>query len=305
MHRSPSQWDKIAQNIAEVSGVEVSRDADMAGRVSYKAGGKARVFIEPHDADELAASLKAASAHNISIVALGAGSNLLVRDEGFEGLIVGMRRGFTTLVMEGNEIESGAGIMLPRLARDASDVGLGGLTWAVGIPGSVGGAACMNAGTKLGSISRILVTAEIMDLKGNISRIDAKDMGFGYRKSRLRGNNEILLKARLRLSSAESQALNAEMDAIIGERRAKMPLAYPNCGSVFTNPPGESAWRLIADCGLQGKKAGGAEVSRKHANFIVNRGGAKASDIVSLIGTIQSSVYEKTGVRLEPELQIL
>ena len=266
---------------------------------SMRVGGPARLAAFPETAEELAALLRAGGRR----VVLGGGSNVLFPDEGYDGTVI-----FTTrlcgLTADGCMLSAQAGVPLSAAARRALECGLGGLAFAYGIPGTVGGGVYMNAGAYGGQIADCLVRATLLDAAGEPRVVPASELALGYRSSALMDGDWTLLSADFALVPAPEE-IRAEMERNMQARREKQPLEYPSCGSTFKRPPGQYAGALIERCGLKGCTVGGAQVSEKHAGFVVNRGDATSADVRALIAHIQRVVAEKTGVLLECEVRII
>ena len=267
---------------------------------SMRVGGPARLAAFPETAEELAALLRAGGRR----VVLGGGSNVLFPDEGYDGTVI-----FTTrlcgLTADGCMLSAQAGVPLSAAARRALECGLGGLAFAYGIPGTVGGGVYMNAGAYGGQIADCLVRATLLDAAGEPRVVPASELARGYRSSALMDGDWTLLSADFALVPAPPEEIRAEMERNMQARREKQPLEYPSCGSTFKRPPGQYAGALIERCGLKGCTVGGAQVSEKHAGFVVNRGDATSADVRALIAHIQRVVAEKTGVLLECEVRII
>ena len=267
---------------------------------SMRVGGPARLAAFPETAEELAALLRAGGRR----VVLGGGSNVLFPDEGYDGTVI-----FTTrlcgLTADGCMLSAQAGVPLSAAARRALECGLGGLAFAYGIPGTVGGGVYMNAGAYGGQIADCLVRATLLDAAGEPRVVPASELALGYRSSALMDGEWTLLSADFALVPAPPEEIRAEMERNMQARREKQPLEYPSCGSTFKRPPGQYAGALIERCGLKGCTVGGAQVSEKHAGFVVNRGDATSADVRALIAHIQRVVAEKTGVLLECEVRII
>jgi UDP-N-acetylmuramate dehydrogenase len=285
----------------------------MARHVSWRAGGRARTFYQPADVLDLAAFLRS-RAPGEPVLFVGLGSNLLVRDGGFAGSVV-----FTHHALIGIEVESevgasrgmlsfraGAGVPSPHLARFVAKHGGAGAEWLAGVPGTVGGALAMNAGCYGGETWNHVVTVETVDRAGVLRHRTPADYEVGYRHVRLKGGaDEWFVSAVFGFQPGEERAAMKGIKALLQKRVASQPLNEPNAGSVFRNPPGDHAARLIEACGLKGYTVGGAQVSRKHANFIVNAGKATARDIETVIGHVHATVLERTKVDLVPEVRIV
>ena len=280
----------------------------LAEFTTWRVGGPATWIIEPESVDEVLAALQWAKANGQPCQVIGAGSNLLIHDNGLPGLTLSLRR------LQGAELDSNSGVIealagepIPTLARRAARAGLKGLAWAVGIPGTVGGAAVMNAGAQGGCTADWLEAVRVVPIQGGESFELKKDqLEFDYRHSRLQQENLLVLSARFRLEPGHNpQELRRETNSNLSHRTSTQPYTLPSCGSVFRNPEPLKAGRLIQELGLKGERVGGAEVSSVHANFIVNTGNATAVDINQLIELVQDRVEQRHAVRLHPEVKRL
>ena len=280
----------------------------LAEFTTWRVGGPATWIIEPESVDEVLAALQWAQANGQPCQVIGAGSNLLIHDNGLPGLTLSLRR------LQGAELDSNSGVIealagepIPTLARRAARAGLKGLAWAVGIPGTVGGAAVMNAGAQGGCTADWLEAVRVVPIQGGESFELKKDqLEFDYRHSRLQQENLLVLSARFRLEPGHNpQELRRETNSNLSHRTSTQPYTLPSCGSVFRNPEPLKAGRLIQELGLKGERVGGAEVSSVHANFIVNTGNATAVDINQLIELVQDRVEQRHAVRLHPEVKRL
>ena len=283
------------------------RDEPMARHVSWRAGGAARLFYQPADVEDLRAFLAALPASE-PVLFVGLGSNLLVRDGGFDGAIVLTHHALKGLAQIGNALQfhAGAGIPAPHLARFVAKHGAAGAEWMAGVPGTVGGALAMNAGCYGGETWNHVLAVETIDRAGNLHRRRKADYEVGYRHVRLlSGADEWFVAGTFAFEPGDTAKAMARMRDLLARRVATQPLGEPNAGSVFRNPPGDHAARLIQSCGLRGHAVGGAQVSLKHANFIVNRGDATARDIEAVIDHVERTVREKTGVALVREVRIV
>lgn len=274
---------------------------------SFRVGGVAEWLALPRCDVDLAAALDWAGEHQLPVTALGAGSNLLISDRGVPGLVIGMRRWrLCEIDAASGWVRVSSGEPLPTLAWKAAKLGCRGLEWAVGIPGTVGGGVVMNAGAHGGCMADRLVTATVLEPDGSLHPLTPQDLAFAYRTSSLQGAPRLVVEATLQLSPGHDPAqVVADTLAGLNRRRDTQPYDRPSCGSVFRNPPGHSAGHLIEQTGLKGYRIGNAEVAQRHANFILNCGGATATDIYRLIGHVQQQVEDHWGVRLRPEVQLL
>ncbi|WP_459719090.1 UDP-N-acetylmuramate dehydrogenase [Sideroxyarcus sp. TK5] len=284
---------------------EMLLDEPMSRHVSWRAGGVARRVYQPADLADLQVFLQQTPADE-PLLAVGLGSNLLVRDGGFRGTVLLMVGALTELRMEDGEIYAQAGVPGAKLARFAAGNKLCGAEFFVGIPGTLGGMLAMNAGCygseTWGAVQRV----QVLTRSGTLIERTPQEYDIGYRHVALKQqSDEFFVGAWLRFGEGDVEAAKREIKALMEKRSASQPLQMPNAGSVFRNPQGEHAAKLIEGCGLKGKRIGGAQVSEKHANFIVNAGGATAADIEALIVEVQTTVQQQTGINLHPEVQIV
>lgn len=280
-------------------------DEPLARHTSFKIGGPADALAIPGSQEDLVALLNYCHRQGLPVVIIGNGTNLLVRDKGIRAVVIKIASAMSTVCLFDQGIEAESGISLAALAQTALEAGLGGLEFAAGIPGSLGGAVVMNAGAYGGEMKDVVERVWAVSYQGEEAEFTAEDMDFGYRRSRLQGQQMIITKVRLRLVSRDSGDIRSQIAELAARRRASQPLNLPSAGSVFKRPPGLYVGPMIQEAGLQGKRIGGAEVSTKHAGFIVNVGGATAADVLALIGLIQETVERKFGVKLEPEVRII
>jgi len=279
----------------------------LAGLTSMKVGGAAEYFISPRSADELAASLAWASDCQLPITIIGAGSNLLISDDGLAGLVICTRhlRGIEFDEQTG-QVTAAAGEPVARLAMQVASHGWAGFEWAVGIPGTVGGLVVMNAGAQGGCAADCVVEVQTVTLAGETKLIYPKDLDFSYRTSALQESPYLVTGATLKFQTGgQPEAIAADTEAKLKARHTTQPYHLPNCGSVFRNPLPQFAAKLIQDAGLKGYQIGNAQISELHANFIVNLGNAKAQDIFSLIEHIKTVISDRYGVVLETEVKML
>ena len=291
-------------------GLEVRANEPMSRHTSFRIGGPARLMALPKTAAEAKAAVLAAREANILPFFLGNGSNLLVPDEGVERFLIQPAGRYSAdplnrVLEENGQLCAGGGVSLAVLANAAQGRALTGLEFASGIPGSVGGGVVMNAGAYGGEMAQVLVSVTALDLDGSIQTIPAESCGLGYRRSVFSDGQRLVLEARFQLSSGDPSAIRARMDELAARRKEKQPLEYPSAGSMFKRPEGYFAAALIDQCGLKGFAVGGAQVSEKHAGFVVNRGGATCADVLELVRQVQARVQEQTGVALEMEVKVL
>ena len=283
--------------------IEVHADAPLAQHTYLRVGGPARYFAIPADVAQLEELFGWARQTATSVRVLGGGSNLLVADEGVDGLVISLRRACGRAAFDGRQVTAGAAVMLPRLAREAAERDLGGLEFAIGIPGSLGGALNSNAGIGGGrSIGPLVESVELLGGRGRTT-LPRDQLRFDYRRSSLRGAGVMVLAATLSLEPRPRQDIEAEMRRLLDARQSSQPTAEPNAGSIFRNPDGDYAGRLIEAAGCKDLTVGGAHVSAVHANFIVHDGAASASDIVTLMAEVQRRVLDDSGVWLTPEIE--
>lgn len=277
------------------------RAEPMSRHTSLRIGGPADFFVHVASEDDLRGAVAVARVHELPVFILGGGTNLLVADRGIRGVV--LDNGWSEATAEGEVVTASSGTPLAHVAAVAARNGIIGLEWMATVPGTVGGAVHGNAGAFGSEIADVLVDAELMDLDGGSWTADPSELGFAYRTSSLQGRPTIVLRARFRGSPGDRATAVKRIKEIANERAAKQPLAQPNTGSIFRNPPGDYAGRLIEAAGLKGRKVGGAMVSEKHANFIVNTGGASAADVFELMQLCQREVKERFDVDLVPEVE--
>jgi UDP-N-acetylmuramate dehydrogenase len=279
-------------------------DVPLGPLTTYRVGGPAALFLTAETEDDLAAARTAVVETGIPVLVVGRGSNLLVADAGFPGLAVTLGEGFATIEVDGTRVRAGGAVSLPVLARRTAAAGLTGLEWAVGVPGSVGGAVRMNAGGHGSDTSQHLRRFRFVDLRGGEDgEHDAARLEFGYRSSTVAADH-VVVWGEYALAPGDSEASAAEISEIVRWRREHQP-GGQNAGSVFTNPPDDSAGRLVDAAGLKGHRLGSAHVSTKHANFIQADEGGSADDVWLLVREVQRVVEERTGVHLHPELRVV
>jgi UDP-N-acetylmuramate dehydrogenase len=276
----------------------------MSKHTTFKVGGPADVYVAPADVDELVAVIKACRRFDVAHFVLGKGSDLLVSDEGYRGAIVALDN-LTKVVVEGDVLTCEAGAALSDVADAACEAGLAGFEFACGIPGSIGGACFMNAGAYDGCMADVLQSVRVLMPDASLATLAVEDLALGYRASRIRDEGLVVLSASFELRRADPSVIRAKMDDLTQRREQKQPLDTPSAGSTFKRPEGFFAGKLISDAGLQGYRVGGAAVSKKHAGFVVNEGGATAEDVRAVIAHVQDEVERQSGVRLEPEVLFL
>ena len=277
----------------------------MAKHTSFRIGGPAEVMAFPKNREELAALLKESTLLDCDCAILGAGTNILAPDEGIPGLVVCLKDCLDGMeLLDDTRIRVMAGVTMTRAAMFAANHGLGGMEFAHGIPGSVGGGVYMNAGAYGGELCQIIEQVEVMDYAGNIRILSREEMQFSYRHSILEEQPGIVISADFRLEKKPTEEIKAKMKELMGKRYASQPLDLPSAGSAFKRPVGGYAAALIDQAGLKGYRVGGAAISTKHAGFAVNLGGATAEDVKNLLKEVSDKVFQNSGIRIEPEVRI-
>ncbi len=276
----------------------------MARHTTYRIGGPAALFIDCATVSDLATTTTVLAEEEVPWTVLGKGSNVLVSDLGYEGAILNLGRDFKRHSLEGEHLKSGAAVILAAAVRDAFSAGRTGLEFAVGIPGTVGGALAMNAGSRDEWIGSVVESVTLFVPGNGLVAVRGPEIAWGYRQSGL-AQRGIIVETALRLEEGDEAHIRRTMEASLRRRKRSQPLGVPSAGSVFVNPQGDSAGRLIEASGLKGRQIGGAAVSEIHANFIVNAGGATAADVVELIRTIRDTVKDLHDIELRPEIRFL
>ena len=285
--------------------LELRFDEPMSRHTSFRIGGPVAVMAFPKSGEELAEILKVSDLMDLKPAILGAGTNVLAPDEGMEGLVICLKDCMGGMEqLDETTIRVAAGVTMTRAAMFAANLGLGGMEFAHGIPGTIGGGVYMNAGAYGGEIKDICVSVDVMDKAGNITRRTAEEMKFSYRHSVLEDEGGIVLAAEFKLVPTSAEDVKAKMKELQAKRSASQPLDLPSAGSAFKRPVGGFAAALIDQAGLKGYTVGGAGISTKHAGFAVNVGGATAADVRNLLSQVSDIVFEKSGIRLEPEVRI-
>lgn len=284
--------------------IQIKRNADMARCTTLHLGGPADMLISPEQPEQVRQTLVEAHELEIPVVIIGNGSNLLVKDGGIRGLVIRMCRDMQSIEIAGDKIRAEAGAMMSTLSAAAADANLGGLTFASGIPGTVGGGAYMNAGAYGGEMSQVVTLVEGFNMVGEPFRYGRPDMKFSHRNSRLMKEHKLITHVTFQLPQGRREELLREMVDFNTRRADKQPLTQFSAGSTFKRPPEGYAAQMIDECGLKGCAIGGAQVSEKHAGFLINKGGT-AADFLALMAHVQHVVYEEKGVMLEPEVRIL
>ena len=277
----------------------------MTKHTSFHIGGPAELMAQPQSEEELQSLLLKAAEAAVPVTLVGNGSNLLVRDKGIRGLVIKLGSMLRDINVSGNMLTFGSGVSLAQASKKAAELGLSGMEFAVGIPGSIGGAVYMNAGAYDGEMSKVVKSVRVMDAAGEVSELSAGELDFGYRHSALQGSGKIVTSVTVELAAGDKQTIAEKMADFSNRRITKQPLELPSAGSMFKRPPGYFAGTLIDQTGLKGYTVGGAQVSTKHAGFVVNIGGATAADVLQLISDVQAKVFAAHGVHLEPEVLVL
>jgi len=282
----------------------VRQNEPMSRHTTWRIGGPAEIMAEPCDGEELSLMLAMAKKEALPCLVIGAGSNLLVSDAGVRGLVIKIGKAMAGITLRGNEIIGAAGAKLAAVATFAREAELGGFEFSAGIPGTIGGAVVMNAGANGDSIGILVKEVALIDPEGNPFSKTRQEMEFGYRSSVLQRMPGIITQVTFSCHGREKPLIQDDMADYLARRKATQPLGYPNAGSVFKNPPGDSAGRLIDEAGLKGLREGDAQISTLHANFIINLGQATADDVAALMAKIRMVVYDRFGVELIPEIHM-
>ena len=300
-------FDDIRKELGErIPGVCIEENVPMAQYTSFRAGGKARMMVIPADAEQLSAVLGVLSGSGVQYMVLGNGTNILVKDSGYDGVIVKIGSGFDYVRQEGCRLVCGSGTRMSVAAKAALEGGLSGFEFASGIPGFTGGAVFMNAGAYGGDMKDILRRAKIVSKDGSREfYMTADELEMGYRHTKLHDTGDIVTEVEFVLEEGNRTQIKAKMSELMEKRNSRQPVNFPSAGSFFKRPEGYFAGKLIQDAGLKGLSVGGAQVSELHSGFIINRGGATATDILQLMEMIQARVFDEFGVRLETEVRII
>ena len=296
----------IIEKFTDLLGEEkVKVNEPMNRHTTFRIGGPADCFLLPSSHEELHEIIKVCSDEKLPYFILGNGSNLLVSDAGYRGVIIQLYRNYGEITAEGNMIRAKAGALLSQIAAAAKNASLTGFEFAGGIPGTLGGAVVMNAGAYGGEMKDILKEVTVMTEKGEILTLPAEELEMGYRTSIIKKKGYLVLGAVIVLEQGEQEVIKARMKELTEQRVSKQPLEYPSAGSTFKRPEGYFAGKLIMDAGLCGYQTGGAQVSEKHCGFVINKGNATATDVCRLMKDVQDKVKEQFGVTLEPEVKFL
>lgn len=284
---------------------QVKIEEPMKSHTTFRVGGPAAYFVMPRTAEEVAKVTELCAQENVPYYIVGNGSNLLVSDKGYDGVIIQIYKQMSQVEVKGREIYAQAGALLSMVAKRALDTELAGFEFAAGIPGTLGGACVMNAGAYGGEMKDVLKSVTVLDKDGNVKKLAKDELELGYRTSVIAKKGYIVLDAVIELKEGKAEEIKALMDDLKERRITKQPLEYPSAGSTFKRPEGYFAGKLIQDADLRGFQVGGAQVSEKHCGFVINKDGATASDVMELMRQVSDKVYDKFGVRLEPEVKRL
>ena len=292
--------EKLQNMIGEA---KVLVNEPMASHTTFRIGGPADYFVLPETVEELANVLKLCKEEQVPYFILGNGSNLLVGDKGFRGVVIQLYKNFDGLQIEGTTVTAKAGAMLIRVAKESGRAGLTGLEFASGIPGTIGGAMVMNAGAYGGEMKDVVTAVTVLTKDGEIKTLTGEEMNFRYRGSVVEDEAYIVLEAVMELQEGNLEEIQARIDELSVQRRTKQPIEFPSAGSTFKRPEGYFAGKLIQDADLRGYQVGGAQVSEKHCGFVINAGGATAADVMQLMQDVSDKVQAQFGVALEPEVK--
>lgn len=295
--------DELKKNLGDSV---IYEDEMMSGHTTFKVGGPADIFVIPDSIESVKKVVSYCKEREVEWFVIGRGSNLLVKDGGFRGVIICLYNTLNQITVENETtIRAGAGALLSKIAMTAADNDLSGFEFASGIPGSLGGAIAMNAGAYGGEIKNCIRSALVIDDDMNIVTLSAKELNLGYRTSIIKEKNYVVLEASFSFEKGNKEEIIDKMNSLNAKRREKQPLEYPSAGSTFKRPKGHFAGKLIQDCDLGGYRVGGASISLKHCGFVVNDNNASAAEILQVIQDAKKTVYEKFGVELEPEVRII
>lgn len=297
---------EFAYKLEQILGKEqILREEPMRLHTTFRIGGPAQFFVIPRTQEEAAAAVRLCRSEGAPYYIIGNGSNLLVSDKGYRGVVIQLFKEFSDINIEGTRIRAQAGASLAKIAAEALRAGLAGFEFAAGIPGTLGGACIMNAGAYGGEMKDVLLAVTVLTKDGEIREIPREELDMGYRTSRASREGWIVLGAAIELARGDGKEIRAKMEDLKQRRTDKQPLEYPSAGSTFKRPEGCFAGKLIQDAGLKGLRVGDAMVSEKHSGFVVNCGNATAADVDGLIRLVQEKVREDSGITLEPEVRRL
>ena len=291
--------------LKRINGGGVLMDVPLKAHTTFRIGGMAQFLVTPNNTEALAETIRLCNREQIPYYVIGNGSNLLVSDTGYQGVVIRLYRTLDYIGVEDELLIAGAGALLVSVSKRAMHEGLTGLEFASGIPGTIGGALVMNAGAYGGEMKDIVHEVTVMTPQGELQVLSCEEMAFGYRRSIVSEKGLVVVEAKLKLQAGEKSKIEEKMRELSDARKEKQPLEFPSAGSTFKRPEGYFAGKLIDDAGLRGYQVGGARVSDKHCGFVINTGNATASDVVQLIQDVRQKVKLKSGVELEPEVKLL
>jgi UDP-N-acetylmuramate dehydrogenase len=297
--------EQVKSALANLISGSILFDEPMRNHTSFGIGGPADALITPNTENDIKHVLKISSQNNIPITVIGNGSNLLISDNGIEGIVIKIAGCFDDVALSGREVTAGAGCPLSKLSELVSNRGLSGLEFAVGIPGTVGGAVVTNAGAHEAAIGNVILKVKVLDLNCKLFELDKSDLKFSYRNSGLQNRTVIILNVEMELEKGDVNGIKKKMLKYLQQRKRKQPLGLCSAGSIFKNPENDYAGRLIEACGCRGMSIWDAQVSELHADFIVNTGNATAQDVIQLMNKVQKRVLAKYSIKLEPEINIM
>ena len=290
----------------QLAGVPLKQGELLCRHTSFQIGGPVAVMVFPESQEQMEEIFRLSRQYQAVPMVLGAGTNVLSPDEGLDALVIETKTGLNTIRDLGDgALEADSGVTMARLATFAMERGFSGLEFAHGIPGTVGGGVYMNAGAYGGEMGQVVTGATVMDPDGTVRELGREELDLSYRHSRFMEENCVILRVRVQLENGERDEIRTRMTELMNRRRASQPLEYPSAGSTFKRPKEGYAAALIEAAGLKGLTVGGAQVSEKHAGFVINRGRATCRDVLELMGQVQEAVYEHSGIRLEPEVRVL
>lgn len=304
MHNSYSKLDLYNDLQQRFPEMEFRLDESMKMHTTFRIGGPADIYVEP-SVSEMVPLIAFLKEKDAPYMVIGNGSNLLVSDDGIEGVVIVFGKNASSINIDGQVITVDAGAMLSSVSSRAADAGLTGLEFASGIPGTIGGAVYMNAGAYGGEMKDVLIDVDVLSDSGDVKTIPVDELDLSYRHSCLMASSDIVLSARIQLAEGDKAEIKATIDDIRQKRIDKQPLNFPSAGSTFKRPEGFFAGKLIDDTGLRGYTVGGAQVSEKHCGFVINRSDATAADVLQLMRDVDAKVFEKFGVHLTPEVRII
>jgi len=298
--------EDIIKKIVETAGDESCLENEpMKNHTTFRIGGPARLFVIPKTIDVLRAVINLCKQNDVRTFILGNGSNLLVSDKGFEGVVIQIYRNMNEIVVDGNKITVNAGALLSAIAAKALDNSLKGFEFASGIPGTIGGAVVMNAGAYGGEMCQVVSEVTVLTKDNEIQVLHKNELDFGYRKSAVMARGDIVLSAVLELEKGDREQIRSTMEELKEKRISKQPLQFPSAGSTFKRPDGSFAGKLIMEAGFKGYSVGGAQVSEKHCGFVINKGNATAADVIELTNQIKNKIYAEKNIMLELEVKLL